>query len=139
MKNSAILQMLRGERGQLNNVPYYSPDYEEADKILEKAENAIKQRLGDDKELKKLYGEVVDALDGLCLVSSEVFYREGFAFGVLVADRNNTNRPVWRLFVNGCVSFARLYRKYSLDYVTLPLNKNPLPQVLCSCANVGGL
>ncbi|MDE5910739.1 MAG: hypothetical protein K2O31_03795 [Clostridia bacterium] len=80
-KNSAILQMIRGERGNIENIEY-SDEYKEAKKLSIEAQERFIHNLDDYPQLQKLYFELDRAIGYEYSLHLEEVYKEAFSFGL---------------------------------------------------------
>lgn len=82
-KKSAILQMLFGERGNIDNIPQ-SEKYKNALSILCDKEKQLLKHLGKHPNLLTLYKEYEEAL---AIENAQLeldIYREAFSFGLAI-------------------------------------------------------
>ena len=79
--NSAILQMARGERGNIDNIEF-SDEYKEAKKVSMHAQSEFIQKLDKYPQLKTLYFEMEKAMGIEYALHIEEVYKEAFSFGL---------------------------------------------------------
>ena len=80
---SAIDQMLYGLRGTYESVQA-SENYSRLMGKVCEIDNKLTQKLKEDKEAAELYKQFKDALDEVTSDENEIYYKEGFRFGVLL-------------------------------------------------------
>lgn len=91
-KNSAIMQMYYGERGQYDHIPYS----DEARRLLDefiKEDAQFRAHLSNFPDLLKLYEKVNDSIEALNCETEDNYYAEGFRFGFLMGLDVAENSP----------------------------------------------
>lgn len=83
--NSAIMQMIRGERGTLENIKY-SDEYENAKELSIQAQSEFIKKLEDYPKLKPLYFEMEKAIGLEYALHLEEVYKEAFSFGLTIGQ-----------------------------------------------------
>ena len=83
-KLSPILQMYYGKRGD-SDLIVCTKEYSRLADVLEKHDNAFREKIKDNEELLSLFDTVLDANADLHCESVDMHYVEGFRFGFLMA------------------------------------------------------
>lgn len=83
--NSAIIQMLMGERGNINRLPFGEEYGKALNALVDKIEE-LKKQLKDSPKLLKLFEEVLDASGLENTIHVEEVFREAFAFGLAMGQ-----------------------------------------------------
>ena len=83
LHDTAIMQMIFGERGNIDNIPRSKNYRDAADKFCDKYKE-FTEKYADNPELLKLLDELNFAHDGEQAAAEEDCYVAGFSFGVLM-------------------------------------------------------
>ncbi|MDE7191624.1 MAG: hypothetical protein K2O35_04090 [Clostridia bacterium] len=81
--NSAIMQMIRGERGTLESINY-SDEYEKAKELSIQAQAEFIKKIEDNPTLRKQYFEMEKAIGVEYTLHLEEIYKEAFYFGLSI-------------------------------------------------------
>ena len=84
-KNSAITQMLTGERGTFERIPR-SDDYNKASNDLIKKIEDFKIQIANNTQLLKKFDELQEASEKANAVSANEIYKEDFSFGLAMGQ-----------------------------------------------------
>ena len=84
-KNSAIMQMMMGNRGNMEALKY-SKEYRKLLKVAVEKLEAFQEKIKDNPELVKAFDEYVDAFEDENAQYANESYREGFAFGLAIGQ-----------------------------------------------------
>lgn len=82
MKKNAISKIMYGEGGKR----FFQLD-DDSQKTLDKfceQDKALRKKLETDDELSNAYKNAIETFNELCAAQAETFYKEGFAFGVML-------------------------------------------------------
>ena len=83
--NSAIMQMLMGNKGNIDSLSF-SEEYRDSLSIAVKKLEVFQEKIKDAPELLKAFGEYVEAIENENAQYAHETYREGFAFGLAIGQ-----------------------------------------------------
>ena len=83
--NSAIMQMMMGQRGNMETITY-SEEYHNLLSIAVKKQEAFQEKIKDKPELLKAFDEYIEAAERENAVYADESYQEGFAFGLAMGQ-----------------------------------------------------
>lgn len=84
-KYSPIMQMLLGNRGNLEAITY-SDEYRKQLSILVDKLKEFQEKIKDNAELLKAFDEFIDAAFDESALHADECYREGFSFGLAIGQ-----------------------------------------------------